>query len=71
MFSLEHIKSNIQGKLSKSILQEAISGRNHYTIDKTIGKLREDNPDLSLEDALSAAIYAHNLQINKTGYSPR
>ena len=45
--------------------------RNHYTIDKTISKLREDDPELSLDDALSAAIYAHNLQINKTGFSPR
>ena len=45
--------------------------RNHYTIDKTISKLREDDPELALEDALSTAIYAHNLQINKTGFSPR
>ena len=45
--------------------------RNHYTIEKTISKLREDDPELSLDDALSATIYAHNLQINKTGFSPR
>ena len=45
--------------------------RNHYSADRTIQKLREDNPSLSLEDALSHAIYAHNLQVNKTGFSPR
>ena len=38
--------------------------RNHYSIDRTIHKLRED-------DALSVAIYSHNLQVNKTGFSPR
>ena len=45
--------------------------RNHYSADRTIQKLREDNPHMSLEDALSAAIYVHNLQVNKTGFSPR
>ena len=44
--------------------------RNHYSADRTIQKLREDDSCLSLEDALSHAIYAHNLQVNKTGFSP-
>ena len=39
--------------------------RNHYSADRTIQELREDNPHMSLEDALSAAIYVHKLQVNK------
>ena len=45
--------------------------RNHYSTDRTIQKLREENPHMSLQDALSAAIHVHNLQVNKTGFSPR
>ena len=45
--------------------------RNHYTVDRTIQKLRTENPAMKLEDAVSKAVYAHNLQINKTGFSPR
>ena len=45
--------------------------RNHAVCDRTIQKLREEDPQMSLEDALSAALYVHNLQVNKTGFSPR
>ena len=30
-----------------------------------------ENPDMKLENAVSKAVYAHNIQINKTGFSPR
>ena len=44
--------------------------RNHYTCDRTIEKLMEADSSLTLEDALSHAVHSHNLQINKTGFSP-
>ena len=45
--------------------------RNHYSVDRNIQKLMEENPNIKLEDAVSKAVYAHNIQINKTGFSPR
>ena len=33
-------------------------------------KLLEENKSMNLEDALSHAVYAHNMQINKKGFSP-
>ena len=45
--------------------------REHYTCDLTIEKLMEDDPAMKLEDALRLAIYAKNMQVNKTGFSPR
>ena len=30
-----------------------------------------ENPELKLENAVSKAVYAHNIQINRTGFSPR
>ena len=44
--------------------------RNHYTCDQTINKLLEENPNLKLEDAVSHAVEAKNLQVNKTGSAP-
>ena len=44
--------------------------RNHYSVDITIDKLLEENKKMSLEDALSHAVYAHNMQINRKGFSP-
>ena len=41
------------------------------SVDMTIHKLRDENPNITLEGALRAAIYSHNLQVNKTGFSPR
>ena len=45
--------------------------RNHYTCDVTIDKLMEEDPKISLDDAVSHAVNAKNMQINKTGFSPR
>ena len=45
--------------------------RNHYTCDLTTEKLMEEDSKLSIEDAVSHAVNAKNLQINKTGFSPR
>ena len=44
--------------------------QNHYTCDRTIEKLMEEDPKITLEDALSNAVYAHNLQTNRSGFSP-
>ena len=30
----------------------------------------EENPKISLDDAVSNAVHVHNLQVNKTGFSP-
>ena len=45
--------------------------RNHYTVDRTVSKLMEDDPRMSLEDAVSHAVNAHNMQINRKGFRPR
>ena len=45
--------------------------RNHFTCDQTIHKLLEENPRVSLEEAVSHAVEAKNLQITKSGFSPR
>ena len=44
--------------------------RNHYSCDVTVDKLMAEDPMMSLEEALSHATYAHNLQINQKGFSP-
>ena len=45
--------------------------RNHYTCDLTIEKLMEEDSKLSIEEAVSHAVNAKNMQINRTGFSPR
>ena len=45
--------------------------RNHYTCDIIVDKLLEEDPSIGLEEAVSHAVEAKNLQINKTGLSPR
>ena len=45
--------------------------RNHYTCDKTIDKLMEDDKTMKLEDAVRKAVYVHNLQVTRRGFSPR
>ena len=45
--------------------------REHYTCDLIIDKLLEDDPNMKLDDAVRHAVYAKNLQINRTGFSPR
>ena len=44
--------------------------RNHYSCDVTIDKLLAEDPKMTLVEALSHATYAHNVQINKKGFSP-
>ena len=44
--------------------------RNHYSCDITIDKLMSEDPNMTLESAVSHATYAHNVQINKKGFSP-
>ena len=45
--------------------------RNHYTCDLITEKLMDEDATLSLSDAVSHAVNAKNMQINKTGFSPR
>ena len=45
--------------------------RNHYTCDLVVDKLLAEDPNLGLDEAVSHAVNAKNLQINKTGFSPR
>ena len=45
--------------------------RNHYTCDIIVDKLLEEDPSIGLEEAVSHAVEAKNLQINMTGLSPR
>ena len=44
--------------------------RNHYSCDRTVVKLMEDDKNLNLEEAVSHAVHAHNLQVKKSGFSP-
>ena len=45
--------------------------RNHFSCDIVIDKLLEEDPKLTLEEALSHAVSAKNMHINKTGFSPK
>ena len=45
--------------------------QNYYNIDRTVEKLMEDDSTLTLEEAVSLAVEAHNMQINSTGFSPK
>ena len=66
------VKSGLQLSLTagNSPWSNGKNERNHYSVDLTIDKLLEENNKMSLEDALSHAVYAHNMQINKKGFSP-
>ena len=43
--------------------------RNHYTVDRTIAKVRLDDPTISLEEAVHKSCFWKNAEINKSGYS--
>ena len=45
--------------------------RNHYTCDIIVDKLMEEDPKLSLEEAVSHAVNSKNMQITRKGFSPR
>ena len=45
--------------------------RNHYTCDIVVDKLMEEDPKLTLEDAVSHSVNAKNMQITRRGFSPR
>ena len=45
--------------------------RGHAVIDLTIKKLMEDDDKLPLEKALDHALYARNIEIGKSGFSPQ
>ena len=43
--------------------------RNHYTCDRTVFKLREEDPKISLEDAVHKACFWKNAEIKKSWFS--
>jgi len=43
--------------------------RNHATVDRTISKLREDDPNMKLQDAVDLACFWKNAEVRKTGFS--
>ena len=43
--------------------------RNHATVDRTIAKLREDDPSIKLQDAVDLACFWKNAEVRKTGFS--
>ena len=45
--------------------------RNHFSCDMVIDKLLEEDPQLTLKEAVSHAVCAKNMYINKTGFSPK
>ena len=45
--------------------------RNHYTCDVIIDKLMEEDPKLTLDEAVSHAVNSKNMQITRKGFSPR
>ena len=45
--------------------------REHFTCDLIVEKLMEEDSKLKLDEAVSLAVYSKNLQINRTGFSPR
>ena len=53
-----------------SLWSKGKNERNHYTCYITVDKLMTEDNNLTLEEALSHATYAHNVQINKKGFSP-
>ena len=44
--------------------------RRHAAIDLTLKKLMEDDPTVTVEDALAHAVWARNCEIGRLGYSP-
>ena len=45
--------------------------RNHYSCDIVIDKLLEEDDKMTLEEAVSHAVNAKNMQITRRGFSPR
>ena len=50
--------------------QNGICEKNHEMVDKIILKMMEQDPNLKIQDALPAAIFAKNSMQNVYGYSP-
>ena len=43
--------------------------RNHFTVERTIAKVRLDDPTISLEEAVHKSCFWKNAERNKSGYS--
>ena len=43
--------------------------RNHYTVDRTVMKLRDENPKMNLQEAVETACMWKNAEIRKSGFS--
>ena len=48
-----------------SLWNNGKNGRKYYIMNRTIDKLMEEDPKLSLEDAVKHTVNAHNVQINR------
>ena len=47
------------------------SETNHFSAYRIVQKLSEGDPNMSLKVTLSTAIEVHQIQVNKTGISPK
>ena len=53
-----------------SPFQNGLCEKNHHTVDLMLEKMLDSNPNMSFNQALSAAIYAKNTLLNVSGFSP-
>ena len=69
------VLKQLQGVLGWMLLLSPWSNgeneRNYYTCDVVVDKLMEDDPNLTLEEAVSHSVNAKNLQITRKGFGPR
>ena len=55
---------------AESPWQNGMCEKNHAQVDLTMAKIVEDQPNITMEEALSSAIYSKNMLTNTHGYSP-
>ena len=55
---------------AESPFQNGLCERNHAITDKIMEKMMDEDPEMTVERALSAATFAKNCLINTNGYSP-
>ena len=53
-----------------SPFSNGLNERNHYSCDVILSKILEDHPKMELQQALNMAIWSHNTNYNKDGFSP-
>ena len=55
---------------SYSPWSNGLNERNHYSADRIVKKLMDENKEISLEQAVSRASWMHNTNIMVSGYNP-